>query len=274
VILGFDRRKTELLGHKLDIANGVCEVYLIHQGKDAILQVFTDMEDDQLLFRLIDSNGKAMPSIFERVRLMPDPKTPKDLPQYQIIANTPAHVLSFRQVLPYLEPEIYDSISGHVKDKAFRLSVVLSNNLLTGTRQQWSGAIKQIGKLERYVQADTNAFVGLVKLDEGLASVITTSLPNAPKPVPGNFTKTQHATEKKWDDYWNKSAVALSDHLLEETWYRNLYFFNCAVKPGVTCPGIFANWMYGDIGTAWHGDYHMNYNTQQPFWLAFSSKTM
>ena len=25
------------------------------------------------------------------------------------------------------------------------------------------------------------------------------------------------------------------------------------------------------IGTAWHGDYHMNYNTQQPVWVTFSS---
>ncbi len=42
---------------------------------------------------------------------------------------------------------------------------------------------------------------------------------------------------------------------------RNLIFLlvNC-------CPGLFANWMYENIGTAWHGDYHMNYNTQQLFW--------
>jgi alpha-L-fucosidase 2 len=271
VILGFDRRKTELLGHKLDIANGLCEVYLINEGKEAVLQVFTDMEQDQLLFRLIDAKGNALPSFFDWLRLMPDPQTPKEIPKYQISTNTPANVLSFRQVLPYLEPDIYDSISGHVKDKAFRLSVELSNKLLTGTRQDWNGNMTSIGELERYVQPDTTAFVGVVTLEEGLASVITTSLPQSQKPSVDYFVKTQHASEKIWNEYWNKSAVAVSDQLLEETWYRNLYFFNCAVKPGVTCPGLFANWMYGNIGTAWHGDYHMNYNTQQPFWLAFSS---
>lgn len=46
---------------------------------------------------------------------------------------------------------------------------------------------------------------------------------------------------------------------------------NCAVKEGVNTPGLFANWSYNNIGTAWHGDYHMNYNTQQPFWVTFSS---
>jgi hypothetical protein len=65
--------------------------------------------------------------------------------------------------------------------------------------------------------------------------------------------------------------VALDDDLLERVWYHNLYFFNCAVKPDATCPGLFANWSYRDIGTAWHGDYHLNYNSQQPFWVAFSS---
>lgn len=34
---------------------------------------------------------------------------------------------------------------------------------------------------------------------------------------------------------------------------------------------MFANWSYLTIGTAWHGNYHMNYNIQQPFWLCFSS---
>jgi hypothetical protein len=54
-------------------------------------------------------------------------------------------------------------------------------------------------------------------------------------------------------------------------WYRNLYFLNCATRDGATTPGLFANWSYNTIGTAWHGDYHMNYNTQQPFWVTFSS---
>ena len=36
-------------------------------------------------------------------------------------------------------------------------------------------------------------------------------------------------------------------------------------------PGLFGNWTSGKIGTAWHGDYHMNYNTQQVFWGVFSS---
>lgn len=271
VILGFDRRRTALQGHKLDIANGVCEVYLTHLGKKAVLQVFADMDQDQLLFRLVDANGKAMPSFFVWIRVMPDPETPKDIPAYKVISDTFSRVLSFRQVLPYLEPEAYDSVRGHAKDKAFRLSVSLSNDLLTGERQDWNGNLSSIGELERNIQRDTAPFVGLVKLEEGLASAIATTPPEIAKPSVSRFMQIRIASEKAWSEYWEKSAVALSDRFLEETWYRNLYFFNCAVKPGVTCPGLFANWTYSAVGTVWHGDYHMNYNTQQPFWLAFSS---
>jgi alpha-L-fucosidase 2 len=74
-----------------------------------------------------------------------------------------------------------------------------------------------------------------------------------------------------WHAYWSKSAVRFEDRELETIWYFNHYLFACCVKEGKTAPGLFGNWSMGQIGTAWHGDYHMNYNTQQVYWGAFSS---
>ncbi|MCC6152878.1 MAG: hypothetical protein IT367_03925, partial [Candidatus Hydrogenedentes bacterium] len=85
------------------------------------------------------------------------------------------------------------------------------------------------------------------------------------------FQSSASRAQEIWRTYWNRSGVALDDEFLERVWYWNHYFLNCATKPGVNCPGLFANWSYRRIGTAWHGDYHMNYNTQQAFWLPFSS---
>ena len=49
VLLGFDRRNAEMLGHKLDISNGLCEVYLLTNDKQKLtLQIFTDMNQDKL----------------------------------------------------------------------------------------------------------------------------------------------------------------------------------------------------------------------------------
>lgn len=81
----------------------------------------------------------------------------------------------------------------------------------------------------------------------------------------------QAESEKGWRAFWAKSAVSLQDQELESIWYRNQYFLACCLKPGKVAPGLFGNWMSGKIGTAWHGDYHMNYNTQQVYWGVFSS---
>lgn len=76
---------------------------------------------------------------------------------------------------------------------------------------------------------------------------------------------------KAWRDFWTKSAVEFADRELERIWYHNQYFLACCLREGKLAPGLFGNWSSGRIGTAWHGDYHMNYNTQQVFWGVFSS---
>jgi hypothetical protein len=71
--------------------------------------------------------------------------------------------------------------------------------------------------------------------------------------------------------FWSRSAVELEDRELERLWYHNQYWLACCLREGKVAPGLFGNWTSGRIGTAWHGDYHMNYNTQQVFWGVFSS---
>lgn len=84
-------------------------------------------------------------------------------------------------------------------------------------------------------------------------------------------TELQRASNEYWNDFWSRSAVELEDKELERWWYHNQYWLACCLRPGKVAPGLFGNWTSGKIGTAWHGDYHMNYNTQQVFWGVFSS---
>jgi len=81
----------------------------------------------------------------------------------------------------------------------------------------------------------------------------------------------QKENEKWWRQFWSRSAVELADQELERLWYHNQYWLACCLREGKVAPGLFGNWTSGRIGTAWHGDYHMNYNTQQVFWGVFSS---
>jgi hypothetical protein len=269
-LLGFDRRNVELLGYRLDIATGLCVVKLLVNGTPAQLQMFVDMDKDRLWVRLVNAEGNPIPNCFERVRLIPDPDTPKNIPHCQTPESAGGDMLSFRQVLPFNEPLNGAPGEPSPKDRAFRLSVRVAGSLEVRERLNWEGLRQRMGDLERGF-ASREPFVACVQLDEGLASDIATSAGEVPQATTDLFAASSKATQQVWCDYWNRSGVALDDEFLERVWYWNHYFFNCAAKSGVNCPGLFANWSYRDIGTAWHGDYHMNYNTEQPFWLPFSS---
>ena len=272
VLLGFDRRNAEMIGHSLDISNGLCEVYLLtNDQKKVTLQVFTDMTADQLWFRLVDQQGNPCENIFDRIRVMVDPSTPKEFPQAQIEENLDKGIIAFRQILPYSEPDKYDAEKGHPKDKAFRLTASVNCSLKKTTRINWDGNKNGMVPMEAAMVKQTG-LLGYISLEEGLNSKVGKNLPQS-QVFPGmeNHTTSLNKSHQIWKLYWSKSGVKLDDQFLERMWYQNLYFLNCATKDGATTPGLFANWSYNNIGTAWHGDYHMNYNTQQPFWATFSS---
>lgn len=272
VILGLDTRQVEVLGHKIHINNGLCEIFLLNNGKKNTLQVFVDSDSDHLWFKLLDENQQIQPSCFNRLRILPDSHTPQEIPSYGEINNWDNGVMGFFQILPYLEPNNYDIEKGHEKDKIFRLEVKVNNKLVDGLRHSNHGATYPLRPLEKYISQDKNPFIGSICLTEGLAKEKKTDRIKFPEQLTEEqFNISNTNTTRLWENFWNQSGVNLSDKTLEEIWYWNLYFFNSSIKEGVTCPGIFANWSLGGIGTAWHGDYHLNYNTQQPFWVTFSS---
>ncbi len=84
-------------------------------------------------------------------------------------------------------------------------------------------------------------------------------------------SRIQKDSEACWKRFWSRSAVEFEDKELERIWYHNQYFLACCLRERKTAPGLFGNWSFGAIGTAWHSDYHMDYNTQQVFWGVFSS---
>ena len=135
VLLGFDRRNVELIGHSLDISNGLCEVtFLKNNNKHVKLQIITDMSKDQLWMQLIDDQGKLCENIFNRIRILIDPSTPTEFPKARIEEDLKNGRLSFFQTLPYLESEQNEVAKEHPKDKAFRLVASVNNSLVKTTR--------------------------------------------------------------------------------------------------------------------------------------------
>ncbi len=264
LILGFDRRQAELLGHRLNIETGLCEVRFLIESKPAVLEIFADMAHDRLWLRLVDDQGRPRPSPFDRVRLLPDPEAANTMPRFTVPTHASPGTLSFRQILPRLEPARYDTTNGHPGDQALRFTTRLAGGQLVVPETAQRVALERTWR-------PTGPFSALVQLDHGPAQTIAATAADLPWPDDSAFTSAAQASRRVWSNFWSRSGICLDDLELERVWYRNLYFLNCAAKPGARCPGLFANWSYRGIGTAWHGDYHANYNMQQPFWAAFSS---
>jgi hypothetical protein len=308
LLLGFDPRHAELLGHELDISNGRCTVRMLAAGRPLTIRIFAEIDADRLWISAEDEAGNPAQAPFERIRLLPDPDGLLDdasntsggmftalaslgdttitaargnsssereeirtlAPRLTAPELPPADCLSFRQQLPFQEPETERRSPGHPRDRAFRLTVRTSATLRNQPRRTWHDKLESMGPLERALESGA-PFVACVQLDEGLDTSIGSVAAVLPPADHNTADAAERMAQQSWAAFWERSGVALDDELLEATWYRNLYFLNCSVRPGVTCPGLFANWSYRRIGTAWHGDYHMNYNTQQPFWATFSS---
>ncbi|MNO17920.1 hypothetical protein D3C76_76220 [compost metagenome] len=316
LLLRFDRRRAEVLGHTVHIAEGRCTVDFLVGGEPAVLELFVEMEQDRLWMSVTETATGAQIPLFHEARLIPDPKTPQEFPPAHWECDAAAGRLSFTQVLPHMEFPASPYIP-HERDKAFRLALRLPgaeiisggdiSRLDTGRNSGGFLACAELREGFAALIGPDRAGVGVADSEDagpgtgaGLESEAGVHLSTDVEPVIGALTESgaragaesltdadavddmtaptrsryDYAlaqTREAWREYWGHSFVALEDAFLERIWYRNLYFLNCSVKAGITCPGLFANWSYGSIGSEWHGDYHMNYNTQQPFWVTFSS---
>lgn len=265
LLLAFDPRSVEVLGHTVDISNGLCRVELLREGERLYLELFVEPHADRLWLRTVDGQGREIDGLFQRIRLIPDPDTPKEFPKAAPIANLPDGALGFTQILP----RRVDGQPGEPDfDRAFRLIFRTHSPLERRKRLVKHHRVHEMGPLEAALPQGV-PFVAFLQLEEGLAASLSDRPIALPEVEEAEFEAAFEGAERSWRAYWERSGVALEDAFLEGLWYRNLYFFHCATKPGVTCPGLWANWSYRGIGTAWHGDYHMNYNAQQPFWVSF-----
>ncbi len=66
-------------------------------------------------------------------------------------------------------------------------------------------------------------------------------------------------------DFWSQSKVSIADPLWEKLWYETFHARRCTYRRGTVPPGLFLPSTVRDY-SHWHGDYHTNYNVQEPYW--------
>ena len=255
VMLFFDMRKAEITRHRLDISKGLLSIEFLTAEGVFYTEVLVEPVRDRIWLSTFDSDNKPAGSMFNKVRIIPEEDSETKIPGFNIVESGDDS-LCFVQCLPSQVPEDKVENEFHPKDKGFSMKLSC-NQKLVPVKAMLESALSPVEKLTLVISIKEGLYKKALDIDNNILDI--------------NYDNIRNTTIRAWEQYWEKSAVSLEDEFLEQIWYRNLYFFNCATRPESTCPGLFANWMYKNIGTAWHGDYHMNYNTQQPFWVAFSS---
>jgi alpha-L-fucosidase 2 len=77
------------------------------------------------------------------------------------------------------------------------------------------------------------------------------------------------AHESWWQSYWSQSYVQIPSQAIEKSWYGSLYLLGSVTRSGKYAPGLWGNWIDGQMN--WNGDYHTNYNYEAPFYAALST---
>ncbi|WBB59695.1 discoidin domain-containing protein [Streptomyces sp. WMMC500] len=80
--------------------------------------------------------------------------------------------------------------------------------------------------------------------------------------------RSRHA--RWWKRYWLASGIDIGRPLLERYYYAAQYFIGASSRAGKVVPGLYGIWTTTDQAL-FHGDIHLNYNAQSPFYGVYSS---
>ncbi len=75
-----------------------------------------------------------------------------------------------------------------------------------------------------------------------------------------------------WKKFWEQSAIAIPDPLLETQWYREMYKFGSTARRGAPPISLQAVWTADERRIPpWKGDYHHDLNTELSYWPCYSA---
>ncbi|MHA1846986.1 MAG: glycosyl hydrolase family 95 catalytic domain-containing protein [Promethearchaeota archaeon] len=77
-----------------------------------------------------------------------------------------------------------------------------------------------------------------------------------------------------WDDYWKKLMVSIPDNIIENLYYIELYKFACNSRRGKYPCSLQGIWTIDGVMPPWKGDYHLDMNIQEAYWLAYSNNRL
>ncbi len=127
------------------------------------------------------------------------------------------------------------------------------------------------GEARLHILPSADACEGLVVIavattgDGGDAARSLREIVQAGGDLPAAVRSWDEETRSAAREFWSRSRVAIADPRLEQLWYETFHIRRATNRPGKYPPGLMLPSTVGDY-SHWHGDYHTNYNLQEPFW--------
>lgn len=85
-----------------------------------------------------------------------------------------------------------------------------------------------------------------------------------------DIARLNKAHRRWWARFWARSFIEIPDQEIESRWYAALYVMGSCSRAGQVAPGLWGNWITTNR-PAWHGDFHLNYNFEAPYYIVYSS---
>jgi hypothetical protein len=264
VWIHWDSRRVRRMQQKLDIASGVFALTLDYDDLRGRVQpvrftCFVSRENGHI--HVSSPDAGAIRSVayyprFDAAAKLPAPALEAAAGEFLCAQTLPATAPTDEQPSPPPSPN----------DRTFALCGALSGEWAEATVDRARRRVVLTPSRPQPFRLDLTLFTSLERRDN-----VEHARAEARRLSRTSAAALRDESARHWRSFWERSRVEFADAELERIWYHNQYFLACCLKPGKVAPGLFGNWSSGNIGTAWHGDYHMNYNTQQVWWGVFSS---
>jgi hypothetical protein len=188
LLLGFDSRRVEVLGHEVDISVSRCRVELLVDGATRYVDFIVTPDRDRLWLRVVDVDERPVIAPFDRVQLVPDPETPEAFPKPLVLGDFGREMsgdsldaIGFYQWLP---KSTTDPGSAHPNDRQVAVTAGFSAALDDDQRLVEHDETRVMDGLEQAPVGD-GPFHGWVDLAQGRADDVTgpTGLPSRTNPT-------------------------------------------------------------------------------------------
>ncbi|MEC0229774.1 discoidin domain-containing protein [Paenibacillus alba] len=112
----------------------------------------------------------------------------------------------------------------------------------------------------------TYTLVTSIMSNKDSANYQALALSNISSKTQADIDSLKAAHQSWWDAFYTKSFVEIPNKTIEKSFYGSLYLLGSSSRTGEAPPGLWGAWIARN--SDWGGDYHLNYNTEAPFYFA------